>query len=113
MNRIATTLATAGIAVFASVALAPAASAATTAPVQDGPSYVLEANDAGNGPDAFIVTEQGRTPVFFCEDDKEKKVKDDKKDDKKDEKADDKHKDKKVKHGNKCISIGDEVSGRF
>lgn len=87
MNRIATTLATAGIAVFASVALAPAASAATTAPVQDGPSYVLEANDAGNGPDAFIVTDQGRTPVFFCDD--------------------------SGKHANKCAPIGDEVSGRF
>jgi hypothetical protein len=112
MNRIATTLATAGIAVFAGVALAPAASAASTAPVQDGPSYVIEANNAGNGPDAFIVTEQGRTPVFFCEDEKDKGKKDDKKDAKAEDKAKD-AKEKKIKHGNKCISIGDEESGRF
>jgi hypothetical protein len=86
MNRIATTLVTLGIAAVGSIALAPAASAA---PVQDGPSYVIDApgNGNGNGPDAFIVTEHGRTPIFFCDD--------------------------SGKHANKCAPIGDETSGRF
>jgi hypothetical protein len=53
-----------------SVALAPAASAA---PAQDGPSYVIEG--PGNGPDKFIVTEHGRIPVFFCDEDKPNKQK--------------------------------------
>ena len=84
MNRIATTLVTFGIAALGSVALAPAASAA---PVQDGPSYVIDGPGNGNGPDAFIVTEHGRTPIFFCDD--------------------------SGKHANKCAPIGDETSGRF
>ena len=51
MNRIATTLVALGIAAVGSVAIAPAASAA---PVQDGPSYVIDGpgmdSDNGNGP---------------------------------------------------------------
>jgi hypothetical protein len=90
MNRIATTLVALGIAAVGSIAIAPAASAA---PVQDGPSYVIDGpgmnRDNGNGPDAFIVTEHGRTPVFFCDDEKPKK------------------------HANKCAPVGNETSGRF
>jgi hypothetical protein len=85
MNRIATTLVTAGIAVLGGVALAPAASATTAA---DGASYVINVDRAnGNGPDAFIVTENGRIPVFFCDD--------------------------SGRHENKCSPLGDEASGRF
>jgi hypothetical protein len=62
-RRFALTLTVAGAAALGSVAIAPAASAA---PVQDGPSYMIEGN--GNGPEAFIVTQTGRIPVFFCED---------------------------------------------
>jgi hypothetical protein len=70
-RRFALTLAVAGIAALGSVAVAPAASAAT---VQDGPSYVIEGPGNGNGPDAFMVNENGRhEPVFFCEADKPKK----------------------------------------
>ena len=86
MNRIATTLVTLGIAAVGSIALAPAASAA---PVQDGPSYVIDGPGNGNGPDAFIVTEHGRTAIFFCDDEKPNK------------------------HANKCVPVGDEQSGRF
>jgi hypothetical protein len=67
-RRFALTLAVAGIATIGSVAIAPAASATST---QDGPSYVIEG--PGNGPDAFIVNEHGREPVFFCDLDKPKK----------------------------------------
>jgi hypothetical protein len=70
-RRFALTLATAGIAAMGSVALAPAASAA---PAQDGPSYILDGpgiDGSGNGgPDAFIVTDHGRVPVFFCDPEK-------------------------------------------
>jgi hypothetical protein len=64
-RRFALTLATAGIAAMGSVALAPAASAA---PVNDGPSYIIDGPGSGNGngPDSFIVTDHGRRPVFFC-----------------------------------------------
>jgi len=62
-RRFALTLTVAGAAALGSVAIAPVASAA---PAQDGPNYVIEGN--GNGPDQFIVTENGRIPVFFCED---------------------------------------------
>ena len=88
MNRIATTLVALGIAAVGSIAIAPAASAA---PVQDGPSYVIDGPGAtnGNGPDAFVVTEHGRIPVFFCDDEKPNK------------------------HANKCVPVGDEESGRF
>jgi hypothetical protein len=86
MNRIATTLVTLGIAGVGSIALAPAASAA---PVADGPSYVINIDrDNGNGPDAFIVTDNGRIPVFFCDGDSNG-------------------------HANKCSPVGDEESGRF
>ena len=65
-RRFALTLATAGIAVMGSVALAPAASATTA---QDGPSSIVEGPGNG-GPDVFIVTEHGRVPVFFCDPEK-------------------------------------------
>ena len=64
-RRFALTLATAGIAVLSSVAIAPSASAA---PAEDGFSQIIEGPGNGNGPDAFIVTEHGRVPVFFCDD---------------------------------------------
>ena len=104
MNRIATTLVTLGIAAVGSIALAPAASAA---PAQDGPSYVIDGpgmdSDNGNGPDAFIVTENGRVPVFFCDTKEDKgKVKENKD-----------VKEAKVKHANKCAPVGNEESGRF
>jgi hypothetical protein len=86
MNRIATTLVALGIAAVGSIAIAPAASAA---PVQDGPSYVIDGPGNGNGPDAFIVTDHGRVPVFFCDDENANK------------------------HANKCAPVGDEDSGRF
>ena len=63
-RKFALTLAVAGIATLGSVALAPAASAAAPA-AQDGPSSIVHGN--GNGPDAFIVLEHGRKPVFFCD----------------------------------------------
>ncbi len=66
-RRLALTLAAAGIAAMGSVALAPAASAA---PAEDGPSYVIDGPDNGNGPDAFIVRDHGRVAVFFCDLDK-------------------------------------------
>jgi hypothetical protein len=69
-RRFALTFAAAGIAVLGSVAVAPSASAA---PVQDGPSYVIDGPGNGNGPDAFIVDGNGREPVFFCDDDKPNK----------------------------------------
>jgi hypothetical protein len=62
-RRFALTLTVAGAAALGSVAIAPAASAA---PAQDGPNYLIAGN--GNGPDQFIVTATGRIPVFFCED---------------------------------------------
>ena len=48
--------------------------------MQDGPVTVVE-NDKGNGPDQFLVSDHGKKPVFFCEDDvrsKDDKGKDDK-----------------------------------
>jgi hypothetical protein len=62
-RRFALTLAVAGIAAMGSVAIAPAASAA-----EEG-SVTVEHRE-GNGPDAFIQGEHGRTPVFFCDADK-------------------------------------------
>jgi len=62
-RRIAMTLAVAGVAAFGSVAVAPAAFAADST---DGPAYVIDGN--GNGPDHFVVTATGRTPIFFCDD---------------------------------------------
>jgi hypothetical protein len=63
-RRFALTLAVAGIAALGSVAIAPAASAA---PVNDGPAYIIDGPGNGNGPDKFIVTDSGRIPVFFCD----------------------------------------------
>jgi len=85
-RRFALTLATAGIAVLGSVAVAPAASAA---PAEAGFSQIVEknGNGNGNGPDAFIITEHGRVPVFFCDD--------------------------SGKHANKCTPTGEDGSGRF
>ena len=57
----------AGAVAFGAVALAPAASAATDATGVDG-SYTVVERTNGNGPDAFLVTENGRTPIFFCGD---------------------------------------------
>jgi hypothetical protein len=59
-RRFALTVAVAGI---ASVAVAPAAFAADST---GAVAYILPGH--GNGPDAFVVTATGRTPVFFCDD---------------------------------------------
>jgi uncharacterized protein YraI len=68
-RRIGATLAIAGIAALGSVAIAPAASAAQAE--VDGPISVLEGNGNGNGPDKFIVLEDGqRIPVFYCDENK-------------------------------------------
>ena len=66
-RRFALALAVAGIAALGSVAVAPAALAADST---DGPAYVIDGPGNGNGPDKFIVTDNGRTPVFFCDADK-------------------------------------------
>jgi hypothetical protein len=58
--RVALTLAVAGVAALGSVAVAPAASAATS----DDTGVVLR---SGNGPDAFVELEHGRMPVFECD----------------------------------------------
>jgi hypothetical protein len=64
IRRFALTVAVAGAAVLVT---APAASAAPSADVaQDGGAVVVDGNGNG-GPDAFIVLEQGRKPVFFCD----------------------------------------------
>ena len=83
-RRFALTLATAGIAVLGSVAVAPAASAA---PAQSGFSHFVEGPGQGNGPDVFIVTDHGRVPVFFCDD--------------------------SGKHAENCTPTGEGDSGRF
>ena len=74
VRRTAATIALAGAAVFGSVALAPAASAAQTAaqPAVDGTSYTIPGNGNG-GPDYFLVTEKGRKPIFFLDADKPNK----------------------------------------
>jgi hypothetical protein len=69
-RRFALTLAVAGVAALGSVAVAPAAFAASNV---DGPNYVIDGPDNGNGPDQFIVTDHGRIPVFFCDDSKPEK----------------------------------------
>jgi hypothetical protein len=96
-RRFALTLATAGIAALSSVAIAPAASAA---PVQDGPSYIVDGTGVA-GPDAFVVKDKGRLPVFFCDVDKDKKDKD-----KKD-------KDDKGKGKDACITLVEDGGTRF
>ena len=73
LRRTATTVALAGAAVFGTVALAPAASAAQSAPpAVDGASYTVPGKSNG-GPSWFLVTDHGRKPIFFCEDDKPNK----------------------------------------
>jgi hypothetical protein len=72
LRRLGATFAIAGIAALGSVALAPAASAAQPVTVQDGPVSVIE-RTGDKGPDAFIILEHGRKPVFFCDEDKPKK----------------------------------------
>ena len=74
LRRITATFALAGFAALGSVALAPAASAAQPETVQNGPAKVIE-RTGGNGPDAFIVLEHGRKPVFFCDAEKPNKQK--------------------------------------
>lgn len=71
MTRTALTLAIAGAAALGSVVLAPAASATTSAAV-DG-SYTIVEKTNGNGPVAFLVTDGGKKPIFFCDEDKPKK----------------------------------------
>ena len=68
-RRFGATLAIAGIAALGSVAVAPAASAAQTAAIEDGPATLID-NPDGHGPDAFIAFEHGRVAVFFCDEDK-------------------------------------------
>jgi hypothetical protein len=69
-RRSSLTVAMAGAVAFGAVALAPAASAAT-ADVDGGYSIVEKTN--GNGPVAFLVSELGTTPIFYCDADKPKK----------------------------------------
>lgn len=74
LRRTAATVALAGAAVLGTVALAPAASAAqpATPAVVDGGSYTVPGNGNG-GPAWFLVTDQGRKPIFFCDADKPNK----------------------------------------
>ena len=84
LRRLAVTVALAGVAGLGSIAAAPVASAAgpdaptaqstSAAPAPqavDGPNSVVD-RSGGNGPDAFLVLEHGRKPVFFCETDGKK-----------------------------------------
>jgi hypothetical protein len=64
-RRFALTLTVAGIAALGSVAVAPAASAA--------PSDSVVIRNGDNGPDAFVILEHGKIPVFECDADKPKK----------------------------------------
>ena len=57
-RRFALTLTVAGAAALGSVAIAPAASAAQS-------DIVI--NDGNNGPDAFVILEHGKMPVFECD----------------------------------------------
>jgi hypothetical protein len=70
-RRTSITVVMAGAVAFGAVALAPAASAATSADV-DG-SYEIVEKTNGKGPAAFLITENGRTPIFFCDEDKPNK----------------------------------------
>jgi hypothetical protein len=64
-RRFALTLTVAGIAALGSVAVAPAASAA--------PSDSVVIRDGDHGPDAFVLLEHGKIPVFECDTDHPKK----------------------------------------
>jgi hypothetical protein len=57
-RRFALTLTVAGAAALGSVAIAPVASAAQS-------DVVI--NDGNNGPDAFVILEHGKMPVFLCD----------------------------------------------
>lgn len=59
-RRTVLALTLAGAAALGSVAIAPAASAA---------SDVVINNDGNNGPDAFVMLEHGKMPVFLCDED--------------------------------------------
>jgi hypothetical protein len=69
VRKLALVLAVAGVTGLGTVAAAPAALADEGGPVaQDGSAYVVEGNGNGNGPDYFLVTEDGkRIPIFFCD----------------------------------------------
>ncbi len=58
LRRLALVAAAAGIAAAGAIAVAPAASAAEIVP---------GVSQNGNGPDQFMVTDHGRTPIFFCD----------------------------------------------
>ena len=60
-RRFALTLTVAGIAALGSVAVAPGASAAQS-------DVVIR--DGDHGPDAFVILEHGKMPVFECDADK-------------------------------------------
>jgi hypothetical protein len=70
-RRLAMVLAAAGIAGLGTLATASSAAAAPKAepvPVeQDGSAYVVKGN--GNGPNYFIVVDDKKIPVFFCDED--------------------------------------------
>ena len=57
-RRFALTLTVAGAAALSGVAIAPAAFAAQS-------DVVI--NNGGNGPDAFVMLDHGRMPVFLCD----------------------------------------------
>ena len=57
-RRFALTLTVAGAAALSSVAIAPAAFAAQS-------DVVI--NDGNHGPDAFVILEHGKMPVFECD----------------------------------------------
>ena len=69
IRQAALALTMAAAATFGAVALAPAASAAQ--PAVDGSAATVEGS--GHGPDAFVVTDNGRRPVFHCTDDRSNK----------------------------------------
>ena len=70
-RRTSLTVAMAGAVAFGAVALAPAASAAQPAEV-DG-SYTTVEKTNGNGPVAFLITDNGKQPIFYCDADKPNK----------------------------------------
>lgn len=65
MRRMALVTVVTGIAALGAVTTAPLAQAAEA----DG-AQVTVVDGVGNGPDAFLVYDNGRTPVFFCDADK-------------------------------------------
>jgi hypothetical protein len=71
LRRVGATLAIAGFAALGSVAIAPAASAA---PASERSAQAVHSTGA-NGPDAWVVLEHGRAPVFFCDEAKPNKQK--------------------------------------